>query len=614
MFGRKLEPVGWSSDLERVFALPRRAPPDAETLRGLSIGMTERLRRAPDPGHVCDRDCIRTLLQIQAWGLWEAPQAGGVFGPIGVGHGKTGLDILLPMVMSSPDPSRPLIAMLLIPPGLREQFSRDYARWSRHFQVPNLAGGRFFVPGRPLLHVVAYSELSSASAATLMDKIRPDLVIADEAHSLASPTAARTKRFLRWFLAKPRTMFCGWSGTLMNKSIRDCSHLAALALKEGSPLPTYLGTVEEWAMAVDPIDPRAPAGELQRLSPGEDVRHGLRRRMRETLGVVATEESALGASLVISERVISEVPPAVLEAISTVRKGWVRPDQQEEFTDILQVTKCARELSSGFYYRWRWPQGQDMQVVREWLDARADWHCELREKLKRSEPYLDSALLCARAAIRWHRGYKWHEREFPRGTRWCGHDHAESPFCDASGRGPLRTWDSDTWLPWERLRDACDPRTEAVWVDEFLAQDAARWARENVGIVWYLHDAFGKRVAQLAETPLYGAGKEAEIGIAQEDGSRSIVACIQSHSVGRHLERFSRNLVANSPVSAKTWEQTLGRTHRPGQESDEVEVHVYRHTKDSRDAFDEAISNAEFVQETEGSKQKLLMAAITWRR
>ena len=94
-----------------------------------------------------------------------------------------------------------------------------------------------------------------------------------------------------------------------------------------------------------------------------------------------------------------------------------------------------------------------------------------------------------------------------------------------------------------------------------------RWA-----VVTVLLTAFGRAVAEAGDFPFYGAGDVAAAGILQENGKRTVVASIKAHGTGRNLQAFCRNLVANPPSDGATWEQLLGRTHRQGQEADEVTV------------------------------------------
>lgn len=589
--------VGQSSDLDRVCALPRRVL-DPKSPAAAEKWTTILKRPRPVPCDCRERwgFCIRALKPIQGWGLEDAAAVSGELGLIGVGHGKTGLGILLPMVVPNCK-----VAVLFIPPDLRGQFARDFAQWAVHFRVPNLAGGRYFTPGLPVLHVVAYSELSSAAATDLLRKISPDLVIADEAHNLKRRESARTKRFLRYFSERPETRLVAMSGTLTKKSLKDYAHLSERALREGSPLPLHWPAVEEWATAIDPEAPgtfAAPIGALRRLcAVGESAREGFRRRLVETPGVVATEASALDTSLVIHERKVA-LPADVTNALAGVRATWQRPDG-EELTDGLAKANVCRQLASGFYYRWIWPRGEPEPVIRAWLEARADWHREVREKLHTAREYMDSPLLLARAAIRWHDGF----REVLEDGRTVDHPpHTRHRL----------TWQSEAWPRWRELKDTAEPQTEAVWISDFLAQDAAAWARDSRGVVWYEHAAFGQRVATLAGLPLFGPGREASDAIILETGKCSVIASVRAHGTGKNLQQWADMLVANPMADGGAWEQMLGRLHRIGQQADEVTATIYRHTPETAEAFDKAVGYARYIQETTGQPQKLLFASRTF--
>jgi hypothetical protein len=585
--GRARPPVQPSEELSRVLATPRRPPVDLDGARGDALAelMTRRLRRTRLDTCACKRagrPCINRLKPAQAWALFEAPLAGGLVGAIGVGHGKTGLDLLAPMVFKECK-----LAVLLIPPGLREQLLRDYEVWSEHFALPSLRLGNVgkIVPGRPVLHVIPYSQFSRAGATDLLENLKPDLIIADEAQKLRHRETATTARVLRYLARNPETRLCVWSGTLTAKSIKDYAHLSAFALKESSPLPLDPQVVEEWALALDPSDWQAPSGALGRLcEPGEHIYQGYYRRFSHTLGVVATKAGAVDASIYITERKAPTMPAHLREQLDNLRAGWVRPDG-EELVDMLQVARSARELASGFFYRWKFPRGEADALILQWLAARKAWHRELREKLRFRREHLDSPLLCSKAAIR--------ATQVP-------------PY-----EGDLPVWKAECWAPWVAARDTVQPESEAVWIDDYLARDAAEWATKNRGIVWYEHEAFGRRVAELSGLPMHAGGAGAEERILAEDGTRSIIASIHAHGTGRDgLQRvFAAQLVANPPTSGAVWEQLLGRLHRIGQEADEVQSYVYRHTPEIADGIDRAIVQARYIEGTLGTYQKLLAAA-----
>jgi hypothetical protein len=276
-----------------------------------------------------------------------------------------------------------------------------------------------------------------------------------------------------------------------------------------------------------------------------------------------------------------EVPAEVSAVLGGLRRKWQRPDG-EELVDALAVSACASELASGFFFRWRFPRGERRELVEEWLEARADWHRELREKIRRGAEHLDSPWYCLQAALRFYAGYQ----------------------------GPLPKWKAETWLAWREIRAKVQPETETVWVSDFLVRDAIEWGRENIGIVWYDHVPYGEALAKASGFPFYGPGKRAAEAIIRERGDRTIIASIASHGEGRNLQQFRNQLVANVPAGAKVWEQLLGRTHRLGQRADEIDVHVYQHTPDLRDALDSAISYSRWVGVVENKPTRLTAARV----
>jgi hypothetical protein len=585
-----------SDDLERVVNLPRRDVPEPDK-QAMVILMGRRLRReraADDPCR-CEsefgRKCILELKPAQAWALYELSLKGGLLGPIGVGQGKTALNILAPMVV--PNCKQ---VVLMVPPGLVDQIRTEYLLWREHWKVPSLLIKKsgWIVPGAPALHVVPYSRLSRAEAALLLEDLKPDLIITDEADKLRNATAARTMRLVRYFEAHPETRLAAWSGSLCDKSIKDYAHLAKYALGVQSPLPVDPVEQDMWAAAIDPPMPGcapAPMGSLVQLcKPGETLWKGFNRRLLETRGVVATQDPGIRSRLVMSKRDPGSMPEVVADALRTTRETWVRPDG-EELTDAMSVARACREIACGFFYRWIFPNGEPVSLIMDWLECRAAWNKEVRQELKKAKPLLDSPLLLSQAAER-----------------------ALDP--DYDGNAP--TWESMHWESWRDIKGEVKPETEAIWLDEYLVNDAAEWGRKNNGVIWYQHNAWGTKLAEVSGFPRYGGGQDAARKILEERGDRSIIASINSHGRGRNgLQfHFTKQLVANPPESKHTggaskWEQLLGRLHREGQ-TETVYSETYRHTRELRESWDRAQYLARFVNESMGSFQKLLYCDVTW--
>lgn len=581
-WGRR--PVGGSPDLERILKLPRRSrpSPDSDQAKALIALMTDRFRRDV---MVCDckrlgRSCINKLRLSQAWALYEIGLCGGLLGNIGVGDGKTILEILTPLAL--PDCR---LCLLLVPPTLIGQLVKEYEALSQHFRTPSLVvHGRNFSVSRgagPVLHVLSYGKLSNPDATAFIEAINPDTIVADEVDKLRNPDTATTSRVLRHYAKHPRTRFCGWSGLITDESIRDYAHLSALALRYGSPLPLDPMVVADWARAIDPSDTPAPGGALYKLcAPGEDLLAGFHRRLVETPGIVVTTQQSIKTPMVVTARHAPPIPSEILDHLGRLRSTMVRPDG-EELVDPLAVAKAACELAFGFYYRWIFPNGEPTELIEEWLEARKLWNKELRLKLCNREVHLDSEKLCSNAAERYYQ---------------------DPPY-----RGRLPVWKSQHWPRWSKVKKLVSPKTEAVRIDPYLVHDAANWGIANKGVIWYDHTAFGVWVAEVSGFKRHGGGKGAGDRIAEETGDKSIVVSVHSHGRGRDgLQRvFDKQLIANPPGKPRAWEQLLGRLHRTGQASSSVSAEIYQHTKELKDRVSKALDRNEYVSQTLGTIQKL---------
>lgn len=676
--GRK-PPIADSTELRRILALPTRPQLDTESPRARALvelvtGRYARQRTSAcacaqiDPMRFADGrvGCLRRLNAAQAWALFEVGIVGGLAGAIGVGHGKTILDILTPLALAdcaaaaadragAPFNREAYKVLLLVPPGLVDQLDREYQLLAQHFRVPSVT---FYtrpikrdVVGEPRLYVYPYSKLSRPDATVFMQGLRPHAVIADEAHMLGDLTSVRGGRVDKHFRALPDTACAWWTGSVTDSSIGDYAALARCALKDRSPVPRddVEGgeTLREWKSCLDPgkgeedwaADPGALLDgliETGMCRPGEHVYVGFHRRLVSTLGFVATTSAAVDVGLTITERDpdgvdddeasddrVPNTPrederapgigappgqwPGIRDALELVR-GGLRPDG-EELIEPLSIARAARELASGFFYRWKFPRGEPESLIQRWRDARKAYRCELRELLAKRHDHLDSPYLCQLAAMRWYG-----EASADGGLiEVVDEDTGEIRRVDV---GRLPAWHSLAWPEWRDVKDLVQPETEPVWIDEYLARDAAEWAREHRGVVWYDHHAFGLRVAQIGGLPLHGGGPDAGPRLVGgeyngkrykgEDGSRSIVCSIKSHGTGRDgLQRvFCEQLVANPLSSSDGWEQLLGRLHRIGQARD-VTTWFYRHTVELDRHVRQALTRALYVESTIGANQKL---------
>jgi hypothetical protein len=623
--GARGVPVTKSDDLIRIAALPRRQPLDLNSIEAKAM-VEYVMGKYAKPNNACkcaqidrqvalgNRTCIKRLLPIQAWALYEIGIVKGLVGAIPVGAGKTLLSVMSALALDES------LALLLVPPNLIDQLIIDYQLIDQHFKVPSIivhmAGNkdwRRLIPHTPLLHVLPYSLLQGKNNSDWIDKLAPKAIIADEVDGLADLGSARTKRIVRYFAGsermtdaqraeRSRTKFCCWTGTIADKSITEFAHLAAYALKDKSPLPLDQNTVLEWARCVDAVPNPSPAGALQLLcNPGENPKQAFGRRMRETMGFIVTGTSEVkkpGSIEIVGHQILERqappLPDVIEEALAKVR-NFQRPDtlagskHDEELVEAMEQAKYAQQVACGVFYRFVYPRQEPDSLIDEWFAARKDWHKEQRYKLFKSEEFLDSPGLLEDAAKRY-----WKTDEVAM------HNKHGVPYPE---------WKSETWRRWREIKDQVQPQSKAYRLHDYLVRDAIEWATNKPGIVWYQMNEFAQWMHELSGLPIHNGGKGADDKLRREDGKRSILASVKGNHRGRNGLQylFTRQLLTQIFASSKVGEQLFGRIHRQGQKGD-VSTEVYLHTPEIRKSFDQALMRAKFNNTIFNQKHKIIDA------
>ena len=519
---------------------------------------------------------MQTLRPIQSKALAFARHFRGLLAPIGVGHGKTLTCALLPRALEAKRP------VLLIPPSMRADLAVQWAEYAKHWRLPTN------------LEILTYEILSQPESTALLTRLRPDLIICDEAHKLSDPKSVRTRRFLRYMHENPEVMFCALSGSFTNRSVRDYAHLAACALNTSSPLPRKWGELEQWAKALDVVRSTIGFG-LDDMSPEEakakrakarsgldrlcsafdtdDPREAYQRRLRSCPGVVSTTDSGVDVRIEIHKRKFPV--PAVAKAwLDYLESHWTTPDG-EELEDALAFVRVQRQIACGFYYRWIWPNNVPDQP---WLDARAQWHKALRAYLPTSHEGRDSPMLAALA---------------------CENRPHTVPADLLAG-----------WQAWKAQKEKPEPPKETVWLDPFVVYDAVAWAKAQPEpvLIWYEHTAVGQAIAAVGGYLFADVGPEADQTLAMMREPRTIVLSIDAHGTGKNLQLWRKQLVTTPPANGRIWEQLIGRTHRPGQKAETVEVHVNTHVPCFADSVRNAKLDAEYIEQTLNTPQRLSYA------
>lgn len=565
--------VSKSEDLDRILALPKRDV-SVEATEALAAEMTELLKRSGG---------TMTLRPLQALSLYEAGELGGGFFPLRVGYGKSLIALIIAYVL---DAKRPL---LLNPAGLITKTERERNEvYGPHFLVPNH------------VRVFSYEKLGRADYANELEDYPPDLVIADEAHKLKNPDAAVTKRLLRYMENHPETMFVALSGTIMDHSVLEFAHILRWCLKGRAPVPLSDHELSEWASALDVKAPRGneyaryEAGALTALAdgvPGIDTkddqtraRLGFRHRLITTPGIVATAADDDDVKATIRIRGIVYAPTRAekdpsQDQIHNIRKMKMTEDWL--LTTPMEVWMHMREAAAGLVYHW------DPRPPDDWIDSRKAWSKFIRDALKASKRNggeLDSPLQVRRAVE-------------------CGHL--------PEGEALLEAWLKAKDLPRENDKPF-KPNVVPVWHDDLALKACAKWAKSSgPGIIWTEHTLFARRLAEKTGLKYYGQGGYSDDGefIDDADPKKSVIASADANKEGRNLQHnWSKNLITCLEERPGKFEQMIGRTHRSGQQADEVTVDVLIGCMEHLNAWRRLVPAAQAVKDTTGAEQKVLLA------
>jgi hypothetical protein len=563
---KKFDEVQWGPELERILAVQLRPIPQAHgpEAEALARYFTKRLANVPCPYPL--KSSEQTLFVTQALALKEALERKRLVGAISVGGGKMLTCYLLMVVLGA---KRPLY---LLPKSMEAETRREVLKYSADW-------GHGLLPASRVSYL-SYQKLSTPSSATkldaegkvtklgLLDRLRPDLIVADEAHNLANPGSIGWKR-LKGYLESSGARFIPLTGSLFRKSIKEASHLLGAALGGDSPLPSSESFEElmAWAGALDETvsGSRTEFGALRELIEDAAARRSFDSlgdleeqhakmaevvgvRVLRTPGVIGSHGDPLGIPLTVDahfvpepeeDPVIEQEMRLLIEGDGADRQKWSLPDGSL-VVDGMALARHRHTLALGFWSR------QEPAPSPEYLAARLAWATAARDRLKHNRLRIDSEANL-KAAIR--------EGHFKDLTEVLGQwDDAQAAYTARTG-----------------LRE---PPSVAQWISAEVVEQVKSWlSRVGTGIVWCGYIPLGQRLSRDLGLPYFGAGKVDATGRAIMDMKRGepCVVSIAACGTGTNLQHFhSRGLWLGSPS-----EQPLGRTHRPGQPEDRVENWVY---------------------------------------
>lgn len=505
------------------------------------------------------------LRPVQIEALREIRDAGGGLLPIGVGHGKTIVSLLAGMVLEVD------VAVIIAPPATIPGYHVELARLQQHFALTYE------------IQLISWGVLSQADGEDRLPTIacgQKAVLVADEAHYARNAGAARTQRLFRWLARHGECHFVALSGTLTTRSLEDFAHLAARSLGAGSPCPSHPRVVQAWSgwMAggelnladVDVLSPLRHKADTQvDWIPSEagrkSLREGFRKHLLGTRGVVGTSDPSCSASLYLY--MMQDAPAGVKEAVGRVSE-WATTYRDEDgqipFSDA-DYAAVARRAMLGYRYRWEW----DGQPDYEWIEARSHWATWCRRVLaKYSQSGFDSPLLV--------------ERE------------AESRLA----RGSSEPW-VQAWAEWNEIRDRTSPRTVVEWETTDAVAYLVELAAKADALLWYDEQAVADVIEHLG-LPTVRSGETIP------NTGKALAVSVRSHGTGVNLQAWNRNVFSCVPANGTTWEQVLGRTHRLGQQEDEVTARIPAWGWAFRRALKQATKDAAWIEESTGARQKLV--------
>lgn len=518
------------------------------------------------------KEGVMTLRPLQNKAIQTCIDADGGVLLLGCGVGKTLISFLLPVAMRSKK------TLLLLPAALVDKTKVEFDSYAANFNIT-------------LPTILSYEKLSRRTAQSFLTKHKPDLIIADEAHHLKSIDSTRTGRLGKYLVNNPGCKFVVMSGTLFNKSVADFAHLSDWALEEDSPVPNNHRDTEVFDLV---LKGEANGYQYQQFEPmmtwGNSARSAVYNRLSSAKGVVLTTDEAVPASLRLI-KLIGEVPDELQQAINKCFESGVMSDvlkgmdldfdvnavnaSQHLWDDTDQFAlRALGQMLSGCLYYWDWPGNEPDD---EWLIARKEWRRTVRIIREMDIEDFDSPFII--------------ESDFHK---------LPQDIVDAF---------SKSYDKWQVVKHRAAPPRETVWVSDYLVNYITTWVSEQTipYIIWVDSVELGNRLRDTLNIPYYGAG--ATLPTCAE----ACIMSIRSHGTGKNLQAWSLNLVVSAIADPSTWEQMIARTHRNGQQADEVNVYVFNHSIFGS-SFGNAYKQAKVVSETTGQPQRIVYADKLTRR
>jgi hypothetical protein len=625
----RFKSVRMGAELKRILALPTRPIPDAKSAEVLDLArwLTEVMRRPNVPLYP------GPFKAAQGCAVYEGWKRRGLVGIVRAGGGKMLIGWSLAELYRRMGLTR---GVFITMGSMRPDTLTEWGQYAKCWHGEPLPIVSFEELQQPAAGV-QYAEDGSVTRLALLDLMRPQFFIIDEAHKLNDPTCVAASRIKAYLDANPGVVMVCLTATPFGSSVKDAAHWFEWCLGDQSPLPRPSASwveLDEWAGYLDVragLGPKTPVGALLALLTEAElaefgkcgdwrrerqiVRRAVARRILSTYGVIGTQEAQLvdADGRVIGLEVDVAHPatedPAVEEAFKHLRGDVLEADRAVDAeghmlfpggrlpdgtvcADGFAEAAAAKDAGLGLWRQW------EPAPPAEWRKARQRWSKWCRRALRSERAQqlgLDSESRVRDAVVREQ----------------------------LNDKLPLPDWDEERHGPWPRegalaawqaqeaaykAETGLDmPPSVVRWISDEAIDAAATWAREHGGLVWVDCIELGQAIADRLGCPYYQAGaKDArtKTHITKHRGGCA-VASFKSCGTGKNLQRFwHKNLWLCTPG-----EQSMARTHRSGQKADKVLNWVYFGCIEHVRAYFRARDDkAEFQQDMTAQDQRLIYA------
>lgn len=484
-----------------------------------------------------------SLRPIQAVGLREALECGGVFVMADVGMGKTLISLLAGELLDEPR------VLILVPNGDKAKTEDEFDEYRKSWQ--GIDGTKYKLFG--------YTDVSrwpkeGYGIEKLWGGLGPTLIICDEAdrlrrvHSDTGEASGLALQVNDYIAAHPSCKLIALTATPDKSGVKDYAHILSWCLRDGSPLPRDPDEVAMWAQVIDKGDTTNARKVCYQMGiePTDDIeaiRDAYHLRLKQTPGVLITDEGFQGA--LTFEAILLEPPPLMVPHFHRARKlnqrpdGWdLSPDgpseDEERRPDRITeggVWSCERQLALGFCYI------ADPVPPEDWMDARREWFRSVRACLR------DRAL-----------GF-----------------YTTLQVAQAAARGELRPKHQRAYQRWEELRPTFEPGHRALWLSDHMLGWCAEWGEQAPGIIYVDHIAFGLELSKRTGWKYFqgrGVCGKQRIDTLYRKGhhaTETVIAARGACGTGKNLQAWNRMLFTAVPANNRDFQQNVGRIHRSGQ-------------------------------------------------